>query len=212
MSSNSFDINAYGPLDHDDLLALVESMRGAVGAAELHGLLTAELCAAGVAADLEDVLREGLRFLGEDVLVGAADRNELLAVLVQTQQALDDPELSFMMLLPDDDEQMNARAAALAQWCQGFMYGFAVAEKKRGLGLSQQDEVAEMLQDFAAISQVDSDLEDADDQGESDDTANEQDLMHLIEYVRVAALNIYALCASQADDDLGPNSGPLTVH
>ncbi|MFK8018810.1 MAG: UPF0149 family protein [Pseudomonadales bacterium] len=205
MTTETFDLDAYDLLDHEDLHALIETIRGAVGAAELHGMLTAELCAAGVSADPEPMLTECLRFLGEDIEVGTADRDELRAVMMQTQQALEDVEMSFSMLLPDDDAEITLRAGALAQWCQGFMYGFAVAEKKHGLSLSQREDVAEVLQDFAAISQVDADATE-------EEAANEEDLMHLTEYVRVAALNIYAQCAAHEGPDFGSSADPLTVH
>ena len=205
MTTEPFDLDAYDQLDHEDLHALIDSMRGVVGAAELHGMLTAELCAAGVSTDPEPMLAECLRFLGEDIEVGTADRNELRAVMVQTQQALEDVEMSFSMLLPDDEAEISQRAGALAQWCQGFMYGFAVAEKKHGLSLSQRDDVAEVLQDFAAISQVDADATE-------EEAANEEDLMHLTEYVRVAALNIYAQCSEHEGTDFGSPADPLTVH
>ena len=95
-----------------------------------------------------------------------------------------------------------------------------MAEKKSGLSLSDQDEIAEILQDFAAISKVDAalgaqqqadmDEPDASEQGEAGE--NEEDLMQLAEYVRVAALNVYAQCIELNAPGAPTDSGSLTLH
>lgn len=200
----SIDIDAYGTLCYDDLQALIDAMNGRVGAAELHGMLTAELCTAGIDPDFPAVLQECLQFIGDDIDAAAADRSELQAIVTQTRDGLEDADMSFSMLLPDDDCKIAERAAALADWCQGFMYGFAIAEKKHGLALSQHADIAEILQDFAAISRVEAESTD-------DQATNEQDLMHLAEYVRVATLNVYAQCVAAGDSTLVGGES-FTVH
>lgn len=219
MASDDVTPGDYELLGFEDLQALIESLEGSVSAAELHGMLTAELCV-GMESDLSALVVSCLQFAGEDLQPAVADEQELRAVAAQTLQGLQDPNMSFQMLLPDDDAALLSRATSLGEWCQGFMFGFAVAEKKSGLSLSDQDEIAEILQDFAAISKVDAalgaqqqadmDEPDASEQGESGE--NEEDLMQLAEYVRVAALNVYAQCIELNAPGAPTDSGSLTLH
>lgn len=224
VESGGIEPGDYELLDFEDLQALIDVVEGSVGAAELHGMLTAELCV-GMESDLSALVSSCLQFAGEDLSPTPADEQELRAVAAQTLQGLQDPELGFQMLLPDDDAQLTARATALGEWCQGFMFGFAVAEKKAGLSLSDQDEIAEILQDFAAISTVDAQLSadepgdqqinqqsEAELQHEGSDLENEEDLMQLAEYVRVAALNVYAQCVELNPPGAAADNGSLTVH
>ncbi len=219
MASDGPTHGDYEQLGYEDLQALIESVEGSVSASELHGMLTAELCI-GMESDFAAVVASCLQFAGDDLNTTAADEQELLVVMVQTLQGLQDPNMSFQMLLPDDDTALMNRATALGEWCQGFMFGFAVAEKKAGLSLSAQDEIAEILQDFAAISKVDAELsEQLDDviddsaSAEAGDTSeNEEDLMQLAEYVRVAALNVYAQCVELNPPGPAADNGSLTLH
>ena len=88
--------------------------------------------------------------------------------------------LAHELLLPSDDAPLTERAAALGQWCQGFLAGF---------GLNSRDssalsvEATEVLQDLAAIAQVQDALEESDD--------GESDYMEVMEYLRVAPLLLF---------------------
>ncbi len=190
------------PLEFDDLYDLVGEIDSAATAAELHGMLTGDICASST-TDVDVVLRACLAFLDGKNKPSSIMLKELGIVIAQTRKSLDDSELAFDMLLPDDDVFIDERTKGLADWCQGFMYGFAVAEKRHGLTLSDGEDVAEVLQDFAAISQ-------AEVEEQADDKENEDDYMQLSEYVRVATMNIYAQCS--AGDAEQNATGPLTVH
>jgi uncharacterized protein YgfB (UPF0149 family) len=115
---------------------------------------------------------------------------------------LQDEELTFYLLLPDEDDELGDRAAELGSWCQGFLHGFAVAEKVSGRSLSGKEEVQEILSDFAAVAEIDSDDED-------DSEEAENDFMQLTEYVRMASLTLYALCSVELAEK--PDS-PATLH
>ena len=82
--------------------------------------------------------------------------------------------------LPDDDQPLAKRAAALAEWCQGFLYGLGlsgVPEKR----FSRQ--TRETLRDFSEISLLDS-------ENLEEDEAGEVALTELYEYIRVACIQI----------------------
>lgn len=79
----------------------------------------------------------------------------------------------FSPCLPDDESQVAERADALSKWCQGFLYGLGHANVK----MSWPGECNEIINDLIAISRLDPDSDDGDD---------EISLVELIEYVRVA--------------------------
>ncbi len=202
---STLDLESYDALDFYDLNALIEQLRAGVAAAELHGMLTAGLCIAGIEPDYSAVLQECLRFAGENVQASMAEQQELAVFIVQTRLALEDENFGFTLLLPDDDSAINERARALGLWCEGFMYGFAIAEKERGINLSQNSEIGEILQDFAAISRVDSDAN-------AEIAGDEQDLLQLVEYVRVATMNVFAQCAGEGQSPSPGSGSGCTVH
>ncbi len=112
-----------------------------------------------------------------------ADR--VMQLYSATEVALQDEDYTFVPLLPDDEEEMAVRTAALASWCDGFLAGFAyvtAVQEKNGEVLSQQ--TGEVLRDIAAMAQA----EPADDESEED---AEDSYVELVEYLRVAVLNVF---------------------
>lgn len=78
----------------------------------------------------------------------------------------------FSPFLPDDEFQLFERAQALSEWCQGFLQGLGHADIK----MSWPGNCREIIDDLIAISQLDP------DSNEDDDEAS---FMELTEYVRV---------------------------
>ncbi len=85
-------------------------------------------------------------------------------------------------MLPDDDEHLGERTAALAHWCSGFLYGLGVSGVTESTQLP--GEAAEVLGDLAKIASVDYEL---DEPGEAEEQAYEE----VVEYVRVGALLVF---------------------
>ncbi len=144
-------------------------------AAQVHGLLAGLLCAdPGTSCGIW--LERAL---------GAADKPgpdgyALLAQLhEETRRQLDDFDFSFAPLLPDDEYDLEARADALGEWCQGFLLGVGYGSK----GQDWPDECAEVLQDFVDITQLDPEVS-----GEEDEVAYAE----LAEYVRAGVQVIRA--------------------
>ena len=93
-------------------------------------------------------------------------------------------------MLPDDDAPVEARVAALAEWCQGFLYGVGAAGTLANAALA--DDVEEFLTDLAELTRVDA-------SGEADAEAEEEAYAELVEYVRVGVQLVYdELAASRA--------------
>jgi len=98
-------------------------------------------------------------------------------VYTDTLRALRGDEMSFTPLLPDDDTPLASRAEALAQWCQGFLYGFGSVSGGR---IKLPAEVDEILRDFTQLARATA--------GDTEPTEDdESDYVEIIEYVRAGA-------------------------
>ena len=70
---------------------------------------------------MEAVLEGEVVSAGE---VDAADKDVLIALFDDAVKQLADPELGFQLLLPDETTSLHDRTEALANWCEGYLYGF----------------------------------------------------------------------------------------
>jgi uncharacterized protein YgfB (UPF0149 family) len=84
--------------------------------------------------------------------------------------------MEFELLLPADEEPIDVRTAALAQWCQGFLYGLGAGAITDATGLP--GDAGEIVRDFTEISRAGVD---ATQEAES----NEAAYAELVEFVRV---------------------------
>ena len=91
--------------------------------------------------------------------------------------------MEFTPLLPDDDEPLTERVAALGGWCQGFLYGFGTAPSRQDRAKLPGD-VAEILSDFAQIAR-------AGDVGHESESIEETAYAELVEYLRAGTQLIY---------------------
>jgi uncharacterized protein YgfB (UPF0149 family) len=157
-------------MDYSPIQELLARERALTDAAEAHGTLAGCLCAVA-GYRLEDWLKE---ILPEDRLGGAAAR-ELQQLYSLTATALREPDMEFAPLLPDDSEPLEVRTTALAQWCQGFLYGL-------GAGAIMPSElpgdVGEIVRDLVEITRAEVDPQQSAE-------ANESAYAELVEFVRV---------------------------
>lgn len=166
-----------------EIARVLEGSHSSVSAAEGHG------CLCGALSTTSDYSME--RWL-EEILAGedseevrgsdARDLQALQLLFTDTLEALRGDEMSFEPLLPEDDASLEQRAAALSQWCQGFLYGF-------GTGRPVKDEeipanVDEVLRDLTHIGRATVDLGDT---REEDEEAYAQ----VVEYVRAGVQLIH---------------------
>jgi hypothetical protein len=166
--------------------------RSMTDAAEAHGTLTGCLCAA-IGYRFEDWLLEILPEGRADLL----SRQTLRTVYLDTAGALEGTEMEFELLLPEDEELLEARTNALAQWCQGFLYGLGTSVVQDESGLP--GEIGEIVRDLTEITHV------AVDAGQSEES-NESAYAELVEFVRVGVQLVF--------DELGPlrdQPGPPNV-
>ena len=175
---------------------LLSQSRAVSEPAEAHGTLTGALCAMG-AYRFEDWLAE---ILPEGPASGGDAAPSLRSVYDETRAALMATQMEFELLLPDDDESLQARTEALALWCNGFIYGLGAGghtDPERLPG-----DAGEIVRDLAQIMRAGVD-------GQDDLESNETALAELVEFVRVGVQVVY--------EELGtvrPPSAPpgLSLH
>ncbi len=168
-------------IEFDNMLASLS--KRAANASESHGNLIGLY-----STKPETAINEWLTTLATDAGVDSAALGRELGVeaerLIGLLRAQD---LSFQLLLPDDDEELPARVAALAQWCQGYLYGLAQGGIRQFEGLP--GDCTEILEDFVELTKARSD-----DVSEN----SERDFFELSEYVRVGVQLVFEELAELA--------------
>lgn len=91
--------------------------------------------------------------------------------------SLDQSDFQFRLLIPDDDETLEARAKGLSTWCSGFITGYESAYESVS---ARSEEEKEIMHDFASIARLSEVVEESAD--------NESDFMELEEYVRMGCI------------------------
>jgi uncharacterized protein YgfB (UPF0149 family) len=165
-----------------EIARVLEGAGSQVVAAEGHGCLCGALCTS------PDYTLE--RWLDELVAIDGEGEGEqerppddaLRLLFLDTHRALRGDEMEFEPLLPDDDEPLERRATALAQWCQGFLYGFGTGKPMRDEDLRGQ--VNEILRDVSHIAAAAVDVGAA---GEEEEEAYAE----VVEYLRVGVQLIH---------------------
>ena len=166
-------------IDYDEVNAELGAMHAGVRAAECHGFLCGYFCASN--SITVDSWQEHL--LGG--IDEAANLDACVAILTrlanQVHEEILSEEISFGLLLPDDESVVNERSSALAEWCAGFVSGLGIG----GMAEKQQlnDECDEFVKDLVSISRMDTMLEEGEDA--------EAALFEIVEYIRVGAIVLH---------------------
>ncbi len=189
--------------DIPQLEGLLFDVDATLGATESHGVLCGMLCAQGAT----EAAQWMLHVLGEQeesskTLQQAGKK--LIQIHQMSVEQMNDSDAEFELMLPDDDEPLEARIEALGTWCQGFVYGLAVGGIKEDTELPEDSK--ELIKDIIEISRagyvVDEEAEMA--VMEDDDEEDEVAFMEVSEYVRMGILLIY--------EELQPLQSSQTVH
>ncbi len=176
-------------------------------AAESHGCLCGALCIT-TQYSLDRWLDE---IIPEEEERAQADRQALGLLFADTLQALRGGEMDFELLLPDDETPLESRAAALSQWCQGFLYGFGIGQPSKLAQLPAT--VDEVLRDLTHIGRATVEL------GEGSEE-EEEAYLQVMEYVRVGVQLIHDELfptrepPDSGDDERGDEQGadPSLLH
>jgi uncharacterized protein YgfB (UPF0149 family) len=198
-----------------EIAAVLERAGSQVVAAESHGCLVGALCTTPDYS-LERWLDELIVLEGEDD-ANLQPNAPLRLLFTETERALRGDDMEFTPLLPDDEEPLATRATALAQWCQGFLYGFGTGNPVKKEKLKGQ--VDEILRDLTHIARATVDVGEA---GEEE----ENSYAELVEYLRVGVQLVHDELAPvrerdpqaadapspEEDDDASEDDQPSRVH
>ncbi len=161
-----------------DVDAAARQLGLGLDAAELHGALCGWLAGGGVQATgwLANVL-------ADDAAPDVATDSVLDRLRQVSAAQLDDRSFGFELLLPTADAPLSERSGAVFDWCRGFLGGFGLAA---GHAPPLSEEGSEALADLAKLAAAI-----PQDDGDEDD---EDALIEIEEFVRVAALLLHGDC------------------
>ncbi|MDH3355735.1 MAG: UPF0149 family protein [Chromatiales bacterium] len=160
----------------------LKSLGANIGPVEFHGMLAGLITTQG--AEAEQLYREELipsdydpaDLLQQEALDGIA------LPYASLREQLNDSQLSFYPLLPDDERDFEERVDAVAEWCQGYLFGLSRGGLPDTARLS--DETNEFLQDMLSISRAENFELDGDEEDESA-------LHEIIEYLRAGVMVVH---------------------
>jgi uncharacterized protein len=166
---------------YEELKTCLQAAGAESTAAAAHGLLSGMVTAGGSVRSMlwqDHVLGEG------NTLSAAAQACTEVLDRLQTGilTHLHDDALAFHPLLPDDRAALPTRARALAEWCEGFLFGLALGGLREEAGLPET--VREVMHDFYDISH-------AGFHQDVPDEADEVAYTEIAEYVRISVLLLH---------------------
>ena len=183
-------------LDFDEFADQLLEQGAEHSPSHLHGAICGVL-AGGGEQDPEYCLAAIAQALAIDI------HGELAANCVRlarvTAPALMDEEFDFHLFIPDDETEIELRVRALADWCSGFLAGYALAVAQPQTD-ALDDGSAEILKDMAEIAEATTDAELEPEEAENH-------FFELTEYLRFACLNLFAdrLLESTSEGDSDPS-------
>ena len=156
-----------------------ETVNASISVSEAHGMLCGLICASDwVSLDqwVSNVLEES-----------TASNSPLFdsiveAVFQSAQVGFASTGVDIYPVLPDDDIEIIDRLEALGEWCHGYLVGLAMTNKPLDME-ELPDDIKEILQDFAAISQIDIEAAETEE--------SENDYTEIVEFVRVSMYIVY---------------------
>jgi hypothetical protein len=150
---------------------------GPTSLAELQGALCGLLCMDALADRKNWYTR-----LFEDFSPAEEEKQDLTHLFDDTIQSLNSLDFDFQMELPDDNAPIVSRLSAMADWCQGLVYGLGTSGMTNETELS--DDCQEYVTDVIKISQVNFD--------NVEDTEEERaNFEELVEYIRMGLFLLY---------------------
>jgi len=165
--------------DFEHTLAITQGNLEAPELAECHGVACGLLCRLGDASlDAFIGLLDMLELVDEP---GVGLKIALEELLDASREQLADEDMGLSLWLPNDDETLEERTMALAQWCNGFLAGIGRGGDDTLEAMS--DDANEALKDLQQIATAD--VTDT-DESEEDENA----FAEIVEYIRVVILMV----------------------
>ncbi len=196
--SSSLPVNPFGTHvelpEYDEVAETLARGPVVLSPAELHGI------ASGLLIQDASTPAERLR----QIALGETEQGDVLAAETArtidqlheaTRQQLQDPELGFELLTPDEDEPLEERIQAACDWARGLVYGLA----EQGVKTSDcPADTAEFIRDCLTLANNEYSVED------SDPEEAESLYMELLEFLRMGTL--------MAQEELQPMRAAPQLH
>jgi uncharacterized protein YgfB (UPF0149 family) len=170
----------------DQVAAALKGAGSPAHAAEMHGSLCGLACLLGPASTIPWMaeVMEDAGPAGADT--GMDDPVALLESLARASAAaLEEGDMSFRPLLPDDEVLLTERAESLAHWCQGFAHGLAVGgelgDAREALGGDLMGEIIGDITELARVAFT----------GDETEAEGEAAYAELVEYLRVSVQLVF---------------------
>ena len=177
-------------LTYNTVQSALKRLDCAISPAEVHGLICGML-AVNTAVEAQSCFQE----LWDNSATHPQSLSVLQQLFSQSLQQLNDSNLHFDLLLPDDEMGLAKRLFSMQEWGQGLLYGAAVAGLNNSQKLPQDSH--EFLHDTSKIvASGELDLEE-------DETA-EQAYSELVEYLRIGTLLL--------SEELQPSKLSTAIH
>ena len=175
-------------IDHNEVEAALRATGSSWGAAQAHGLLCSRLAVLGA-----DGGADWLRMLFEDSAAAESAHADDITILQQacaeTHRQFADRQSEFDVLLPDESESVSVIAAAMAEWCEGFLHG--LVSDVKGEVLKQKlaaEPLSDIIRDMLEMTRA---AAGGDGEEGEDEEGDDEALTELVEYLRVAAQLVY---------------------
>lgn len=185
-------------LDYYELEAELGKIQALASPSEAHGILCGQL-SGGLKVDGLSWLQQFLPNLGVKREPWEDSRQWFCELRNLTLTELADDQFNFMPILPDDEDPLETRLIALAEWCSGFLAGFGTTGERKKEQFPEDCLMA--LRDLQQISQVDTDID--------EEEMGEAAYFEVLEYVRMAALMLFTEFALSRDQLVPPD---VTIH
>ncbi|PID41693.1 MAG: YecA family protein [Proteobacteria bacterium] len=166
--------------DFDEIADVYQALGALNPPSELLGLWCGRLVG-GVRWSDQDVLDVVVEHMEVDRIDEPENEALFVRIFRKMEAALAKDDLSFNLILPDENYPIEDRLTALGQWVRGFLEGLAL-EKGAELVIDNEEN-HELLSDLVEISNIEIEVE--------DDDSSEMQLVEVIEHVRMTVMSLY---------------------
>lgn len=166
-------------LSYSDVSQQLKTANIALSPAELHGFLSGLVCGGITDQSWQPLL---FQFTNENHAYPTALLQQVTQLYQQISEKLADIDgFDFALLLPEDEEDIFARADSLSEWANHFLLGLGLAQPKLD---KEKGDIGEALDDLHDICQL------GYDENEDKEELSEA-LEEIIEYVRTLACLLF---------------------
>ena len=163
-------------MNYENLNSILGEHDFTATASEVHGLLTG-LIAGGMFKESDDYLHHMAELFNNGLSVKGSLKKGLQEMVSDIFSQFESEDMSFELMLMDEDETLSDQAVELLNWVQYFLVGFGF--NKRDLKTAS-NELREIIEDFTNITRMDTELEDSNE--------TQADFYEIIEFIRISAV------------------------